>query len=175
MSDKKKFSFQDIIDILFSFGGMGIATLLTLFIFSGHHIPPPAFLTVMGAWLAGGIGGYRFLNRRNKELKEEIQALTQGQGAHRQSATLGASSFQREIQHAPAQIADSVSLEVRILDFMAMKKGRITILEAVVYLREPIDKVKPVLDKLQRDGFIRVDVSETGELIYVTDAFITNI
>lgn len=175
MSDKKNFSFQDIVDIFLNFGGIAIGSLLTLAIFMAHHVPPPAFLMVMGAWLAGGIGGYRLLNRRNKELKEEIQYLTQGQNRQPSSNQLGASSFQREIHQAHAQIGDSVALEVRILDFMAMKKGRITILEAVVYLREPIDKVKPVLEKLQRDGFIRVDVSETGELIYVTDAFITSV
>lgn len=171
MSDEKKYTFSDIVDTLIACAGLGFASLLTLFIIMDRgHVPPPAVLITIMGWLTGGIGGYRLLNRRNKKLTEELKQLKQGHQPYTQN--LPTSTFQRE----PAQIPqpENATLEVRILDLLAMRKGRITLLEAVVYLREPIDKVKPILEKLQRDGFIGVDVSETGELIYTTDAFRTS-
>ncbi len=168
MSDEKKYSFSDIVDVLLGMGGLGFSSLMTMFIFIAHHVPPPAFFILMGGWLAGGIGGYRLLNRRNKKLTEELHQLKQG-GHQPSSYNLPTSTYQREIGQIPQN--DHPTLEVRILDLLAMRKGRITLLEAVVYLREPIDRIKPILEKLQRDGFIGVDVSESGELIYTTDAF----
>jgi|GEM_PF-2996009 len=168
MSNEKKYTFSDITDIILTLGGLGFSTFITFAIFSAHFTPLPAFIVVATGWLTGGIGGYRLMNRRNEKLTEELKQLRQGSPTYAQSLP-ATSSYQREIIHAPQP--EAVALEVRILDLLAMRKGRITLLETVVYLREPIDKVKPVLEKLQHDGFIGVDVSETGELIYTTDAF----
>lgn len=169
MENEKKYTFGDIVDALLGFGGISIAALLTFIIFMGHQVPIPALLIVLGSWITGGAGSYRLFSRQNKKLKEEIKQLQQGYPQRSNALPANLPTHAMQAQHLPA--TQAVSLEVRILDLLAMRKGRITLLEAVVYLREPIDQVKPVLEKLQRDGFIGVDVSESGELIYTTDAF----
>jgi len=149
--ERKKYSVDEIIDWILAIGGSAAGSVMTLVILGSGGAAFEAVLLTVGAWAVAAWGGFRWQKRYYEAL------LTPSQG---QKAAL-----------PNAQTAQSSDLEVRLLDALALKKGQFTLVEAVVLLREPVDWVLPMLERLQQHGIGGSDVSNTGELLYTTSGF----
>jgi hypothetical protein len=151
--------------------GGSAGVFVSLILTASVHNPSPLIIPALFGVSAWGI--YRSLRNSHRqeleELRTEKQALLEKITGH---LYLQPTRTQTESNtyNSPLK-SEKEPLEVRIMDVLALKQGRFTLIEAVVYLREPIDQVLPTLEKLQQSGIIGTDVSDTGEIIYVTSSF----
>jgi hypothetical protein len=149
--ENKKFSFHKLLDRLLAIGGTGVGAALLGACLSSGHVPPQAVLMTFVSFGVGALGGFRLQKRHYEALLAKAQGTTPS---------------------APGLPADSTpDLEVRLLDMLALKKGQFSLVEAVVMLREPIDRVLPVLEKLRKQGVLGTEVSDAGEILYTSSAF----
>jgi hypothetical protein len=62
--------------------------------------------------------------------------------------------------------------ELGMLQFMALKNGRVSLAEIMLHLEITAERTKEILDRLQNHGVIVVEVTSNGELVYsVQDSF----
>jgi hypothetical protein len=147
--EKQEFFFSKWFDRLLAFGGTGGGLTLLGACMTSIHIPHEAVLMTVVSFGLGALGISRLQKRHYEKLLEQVKNPPQPAIAN------------------PAM----GDLEIRLLDMLALKKGQFSLIEAVVLLREPIDKVLPILEKLQRQGMLGTEVSDTGEIIYTSSAF----
>ncbi|MCU0449043.1 MAG: hypothetical protein MUC97_04240 [Bernardetiaceae bacterium] len=148
-----------VFDYVLTIGGSGISMIALANL--THH--PGGFLAMLGVMGAGLTGAYRLLQRRHRQ-----QLLQATQSAETPPAVLPSA---KPTALPPKALTPNEDLQVRLLDIFALHKGRLTLVEMVVYLREPLDRILPVVEYLQKQGLIGADVTETGELIYTTSGF----
>ncbi|MEN7550573.1 hypothetical protein AAG747_21815 [Rapidithrix thailandica] len=56
--------------------------------------------------------------------------------------------------------------EIKVLKYLSYSHGKATVAELVVNLKMPIDRVKKVIERLQKHGVIGVEVADDGEMLY---------
>lgn len=169
----KKYTVADIIDFIFALGGIGFGTLLFFFMmsFNHFHIPKPAVFIDLFAFFMGGLGTTRLLLRQKQNKIDELEDLLPpqriAQHTHYPENILPNLSLNQS--NLRTQISSfETDLEVRFLEALVHKKNRITLVEAVILVRESIDKLLPVIEKLQQRGIIGTEIEENGQMVYVT-------
>ncbi|MEM1134863.1 MAG: hypothetical protein AAGI07_03415 [Bacteroidota bacterium] len=63
--------------------------------------------------------------------------------------------------------------QINLIKYIVNNHGRATLSELVIALDFPVEKVKKLVDKLQKHGAITVEVSQRGEIIYCCSDIIT--
>ncbi len=163
MKDKdKQFSLDDLLDTALILGGFGFV----LSVCSSVMIPVQGILLLASLLGVSSLGLGRLLTRRKQkkiDALEEIIAQHAPQLLERPSRTKPSQQ-----QLLPNSMADD--LEIRFLEALTQQKGRITLTEAVVLLRVAVDKLLPVIERLQHKGIIGAEVSDSGQIIYVNMA-----
>lgn len=161
MKSEKKFTLKDIGNRLMAIGGLGLGGVLSFAMLAqAPNIPLPPLLITLLAYGAGAIG---YINILKISHREEINRLMQAAGMAQSLPVPGTQAIQ-----APPKLSPSEELEIRLLDCFALNQGKLSLVQAVVYLREPLDRIRPILDRLLKENIISTDVSEAGEVIYTT-------
>ncbi|TAE71039.1 MAG: hypothetical protein EAZ85_10925 [Bacteroidetes bacterium] len=170
----KKYSFADIVDFIFALGGIGFGVGLLFLIMTfnrGFYVPKPALLIDLLAFFMGGLGTVRLLLRQKQnkidELEELLPPQRMVQHSHYPENNLPSHSSNNPNVRIPISTYEA-DLEVRFLEALVHKKNRITLVEAVILVRESIDKLLPVIEKLQKRGIIGTEIEENGQIVYVT-------
>jgi hypothetical protein len=148
-------------DYLLAIGGSGIS----LIALAGITHEPGQFLAMLGVMGAGATGAYRLLRRQHQQ-----QLLRANPSVEGPVTPLPAAS-PSPVAHLPQGLTPNEDLQVRLLDMFALHKGRLTLVEMVVYLRQPLDRILPMIEYLQKQGLVGADVTDTGELVYTTSSF----
>ncbi len=171
----KKYNLSDIFDFILAIGGLGFGTLLFFMAMSFNHgfmIPKPALLIDLIAFFLGGLGTTRILLRQKQNRIDELEDFLPPQ-RHLQHSSysshepiLAQPSNNQNLRVASSYQGD---LEVRFLEALVHKKNRITLVEAVILVRESIDILLPVIEKLQQKGIIGTEIEENGQIVYVTN------
>lgn len=170
----KKYTITDIIDFILALGGLGFGTLILFAVMTFNHnfmIPKSALLIDLLAFFIGGLGTTRLLLRQKQnkidELEEFLPSQRVIQHTHYSENVLPHLSYNGS--NLRTQISSfEADLEVRFLEALVHKKNRITLVEAVILVRESIDKLLPTIEKLQQKGIIGTEIEENGQIVYVT-------
>jgi hypothetical protein len=150
---KTKLTIADIIDGLMMIGGFGfVLSILAMIPSHGNLIAFQGLLLLLGSFGIGSLGTARLLLRQKEN---KIQALQ-------------SSLMPQQLTQIP-QNTPKDDLEIRFLEALLLQKGRITLTEAVVLVRESIDKLQPVIQRLQQKGVIGTDVDDKGQIVYVNN------
>ncbi|UZR95038.1 helix-turn-helix transcriptional regulator [Chondrinema litorale] len=56
--------------------------------------------------------------------------------------------------------------QINLLKYISNNHGRATLSELVIALEFPVEKVKKLLDKLEKHGAVTIEISQKGEIIY---------
>lgn len=150
---KKTYSLSDIVDLLLTFGGFGF-TLFILSIWipsllSVPLVPLKGVLVLLASFGIGSLGASRLLIRKKSKNK-----LIEDSSTKRSKMQLN-------------QVNYAEDLEIRFLEALTLQKGRITLTEAVVLIRESVDKLLPIIRKLQLQGVVGTEVDDKGQIFYV--------
>ncbi len=171
MKNDKKYTFSDIIDFFLILGGLGIGTFLFLVMMAQPRfmLPKPVFFIDILLLFLGSIGTGRLLLRQKQDKIEELESLLPPSHAHHlQSPNHNLTSHSHT--HIQQQRISSyeADLEVRFLEALMQKKGKISLVEAVILVRESIDTLIPIIEKLQKRGIIGTEIEENGQIVYVS-------
>jgi hypothetical protein len=167
---EKKYSFADIIDIVLMSGGIFFGILFffgTMFLNHNFMIPKPAVFIMLLSFFTGGLGSMRLLLRQKEKKIEELEELLPPQYVAMPNPHFPLQPIQPNTippQQNPQVIVD---LEVKFLEAITQKNGKITLIEAVVLTRESIDKLLPIIEKLQNKGVLGTEILENGQIVYV--------
>lgn len=176
MKDEKKYTFSDIIDFILMLGGWGIGGFL-LFIMLAQprfSIPKPFVFFDLILLFLGTIGGTRMLLRQKQDRIEELESLLPSTTPNYMLQSPPQTTPQTNLHSlqttAPVTRISSyeAELEVRFLEALMQKKGRISLVEAVILVRESIDKLLPIIEKLQSKGIIGTEIEPSGQIMYVS-------
>lgn len=143
--DKNKFSISDIIDALLAIGGFGFVLIILATL-----VPFKGFLVLLGALGIGSLGIGRILLRQKKHKNQMLE----NPSVNNNPQFISQKNYQDD-------------LEVRFLEALILQKGRITLTEAVVLVRESVDKLLPIIQRLQSKGVIGTDIDDKGQIVYI--------
>ncbi len=168
---EKQYTFSDIIDAILMVGGFGLSLVICMgvVIADDFFLPKSMFLLQTIALVTMGIGVTRRLVRQKQNKIDELEEfLPPAHFTHSlqspnqtQNTTPYTNSFSRNTHFDD-------SLEARFLEALIYKQGRITLVETVILMRESIDKILPIIEKLQSKGIIGTELAENGQIIYVS-------
>ncbi len=172
IKNEQKYTFGDILDALFTIGGFGLSVIICIVaFFEADFMVSKAlfFLQTLGL-IAGGTGLTRRLLRQKQKQIEELEELVPPHllpnNTQNTNQTLSSANSPQKPFYKLPNYEDS--LEARFLEALIYKKGKITMVEAVILLRESVDKIIPIIENLQSKGIIGTEIAENGQLVYVS-------
>lgn len=161
-SKDKQFSLGDLLDIALILGGFGFVLSVLIML-----VPPKGALLLASLIGVAGLGLGRILTRRKQK---KINTLEEQIIAHQIPELLEKPISTKHTQKQILQNSATDDIEIRFLEALIQQNGRITLTEAVVLLRVAVDKLLPVIERLQHKGIIGAEVSDSGQIIYVNMA-----
>ncbi len=167
--DDKKYTFSDIVDFFLMIGGLGLGGIFLLMILFQPRfmIPKPLLLIDLLLLALGSIGSTRMLLRQKQNEIDELEELLPPTAQNRLQS-FAQTPISQVSNTNIRNIAIEGDLEVRFLEALLHKKGRISLVEAVVLVRESIDKLLPIIERLQAKGIIGTEIEENGQIVYVS-------
>ncbi|GAB4131316.1 MAG: hypothetical protein OHK0045_24140 [Raineya sp.] len=157
--EKTRLKLSDLIDFASCVGGFGF--LFT--IIAQQNISPIGLLILLGSSSLGALGLARLVGKKKQKRINELENLL---NTHLPELLEKSSHSTNNIAKKSALGSNTEDLEVNFLEALVLQKGRITLTEAVILTRTPIDRVMRVVENLQEKGVIGTEVSESGQIVY---------